>query len=54
MNFHLLFICACSAAAECQVHMGLDFFLLIDNPWIQQGSSTVQVDMDPESKYSQP
>lgn len=59
-----LFICACNAAPECQVCMGLDFFffpsllmfgffLLIDNPWIQQENSTVHVDMDPESKYPQ-
>lgn len=29
------------------------FFLLIDNPWIQQENSMFHVDMDPESKYSQ-
>lgn len=53
-----LFISAGNAAAECQIHMGpdffsLSFFFLIDNPWIQEEISSGHVYMDPEIKYSQ-
>lgn len=57
-----LFIPECNAAAGCQAYMRLDFFLiflsffffflLIDNPWIQEESLTYHVDMAPERKYS--